>query len=524
MNIAFIPIDNRPVCYLLPKQIADINNEINLILPDRKFLGGLTEYSDVEAIFDWLKNLQNIDVVVMCLDTIAYGGLISSRRCKLSFKEIKERIFKLKRILEEKNAKIYAFSSIMRISNNNVNQEEKEYWAYFGKKIFEYSYNFHKNGKTETDVPQDILKDYLETRKRNFDINKIYLEWKKEGFFDTLVFSKDDCAEFGLNVMEADELKRLGGFVKTGADEIPITLLANAINKKIKVAPIFLAPEHKHLISNYEDISIEQSVLGQLQLAGCEVVEPNDADILLYINNFEDRQGEIVMKVPTKPFDGNWETIKNSPLSPTLPLAGGRECCAPSKPYLIADVRYANGADNAFVEKLFEVGFDENFLGYSAWNTSANTLGSLICQGIVACCRSALLCRQKNLMPGWQSRPTSFRPFNHSTNTPPHPNPLPQGEGACDNSFSIPQPFNSSTDNGLPSCPPALLPSIITRFLDDWAYQANVRQMLTEPDPEKCKELMKPFEERLWKIFGIRYNVNYKFPWNRLFEVEIELS
>ena len=65
---------------------------------------------------------------------------------------------------------------------------------------------------------------------------------------------------------------------------------------------------------------------------------------------------------------------------------------------------------------------------------------------------------------------------------------------------------------------------IIIRFLDDWAYQANVRQMLTEPDPEKCKELMKPFEEKLWKIFGVIYNVNYKFPWNRLFEVEIELS
>ena len=76
--------------------------------------------------------------------------------------------------MKEKNAKIYAFSSIMRISNNNINQEEKEYWSDWGKKIFEYSYNFHKNGRVETDVPQEILKDYLETRKRNFEINKIY--------------------------------------------------------------------------------------------------------------------------------------------------------------------------------------------------------------------------------------------------------------------------------------------------------------------------------------------------------------
>ena len=505
MNIAFIPIDNRPVCYLLPKQIADINDEINLILPERKFLGGLTEYSNVDEIFKWLENLKDIDIVVMCLDTIAYGGLISSRRCNLSFEETRERIFKLKKILEEKNAKIYAFSSIMRISNNNVNQEEKEYWAYFGKKIFEYSYNFHKNGKAETDVPKEILEDYLKTRKRNFEINKIYLEWQKAGFFDTLVFSKDDCAEFGLNVMEAQELERLGGFVKTGADEIPMTLLARAVvsegrksggmdvwqfnnsdnsetslkkqsdtdlsphrpialspdtshtsippylHTSLKVAPIFLAPEYKHLISNYEDVSIEKSVLGQLELAGCEVVEPNDADILLYVNNFEDHQGEIVMKVPTKPFDGDWKK--------------------PTKTYLVADVRFANGSDNTFVEKLFETGFDENFLSYSAWNTSANTLGSLICQGVIS---------EKLKVENGKSNNFQFSTFN----------------------FQL----------------------IITRFLDDWAYQANVRQMLDQPDPEKCKELMKPFEERLWKIFDVRYNVNYKFPWNRLFEVEIELS
>ena len=60
--------------------------------------------------------------------------------------------------------------------------------------------------------------------RRNFEINKTYLQWGN--FFDTLVFSKDDCAEYGFNVQEARELEKLGGFVKTGADEIPLTLLA----------------------------------------------------------------------------------------------------------------------------------------------------------------------------------------------------------------------------------------------------------------------------------------------------------
>lgn len=460
MNIAFIPIDNRPVCYSLPVQIVDTNDSINLFLPNRKFLGGLNKPCDIEGIFNWLEHLENIDTFIISLDTLAYGGLIPSRRSNDSFDTIKQRLERLKKILEGR--KVYAFSSVMRISNNNINQEEKEYWSDYGKKIFEYSYNFHKNGSAKTDIPQEILDDYLNTRKRNFEINKLYLEWQKYGFFKTLIFSKDDCAEYGLNVMEAEELEKiirqpefskLSTLIKTGADEIPLSLLSRAITdnyeQKIKVCPIFLEPEYKNLISNYEDITIEKSVTSQLELAGCEIATEQDADVLLYVNNFRKRQGEIVMKVNTEHFKGKWQK--------------------PEKPYIIADVRFANGADNSFVKKLFDVGFDENFLGYSAWNTSANTLGSLICAMIAV--------------------------FTHTSQW--------IGNNPNNNPFKKLQ---------------------VTRFLDDWAYQANVRQMLEKPDKVKCKELMKPFEEKIWQIFNVRYNVDYNFTWNRLFEVEVELN
>ncbi len=471
MNIAFIPIDNRPVCYTLAKQIADINPGIKLFMPERKFLGGLTKISDTEAIFEFLENLKEIDAVVMCLDTVAYGGLIPSRRSTDSFEQIKNRIEKLKKILDKKNTKIYAFSSIMRISNNNINQEEKEYWNLWGKKIFEYSYDFHKTGiEPQNDIPKKILDDYLTTRKRNFEINKIYLQWQKEGFFDTLVFSKDDCAEYGLNVKEAKELEALGGFVKTGADEIPLTLLARAINCEIKVAPIFLSPENKNLISNYEDISIEKSVNGQLELAGCRICEPEDADILLYINNFETRQGEIVMKIPTKPFEGDWNL--------------------PQKPYMIADVRFANGADNNFVEKIFENGIDENFYGYSAWNTSANTLGSLICAA-------------KMMFAS-----IDFRSHGHSERS--------------EESVDVMTQNDREEENRLLS--ETFLKLQAVRLLDDWAYQANVRQMLDKPDENFCKKLMIPFEKKVFAFLKKEYNIKYKFPWERLFEVEIELN
>ena len=448
MNIGFIPIDNRPVCYTLAQQITAMDNNIKLYIPPREFLGDLKKYADVEKIFEWIENLPELDALILSLDTVAYGGLISSRRCEDSFEEIKSRIFKLKEILSTKNAKIFAFSSIMRISNNNYNEEEKEYWARWGKRIFDYSYQTHKLGCESCIaqvVPSEILDDYLATRKRNFEINKIYLEWQQEGFFDTLIFSKDDCAEYGFNVQEAKVLEELGGFTKTGADEIPLTLLARAITraKKIKIAPIFLEPEHKNLISNYEDVSIENSVKGQLELAGCEIVSVDDADILLYVNNFKNNQGEIVMKIGTEMFDGRW--IK------------------PEKPYMIADVRFANGADNNFVKNILENVIDENFYGYSAWNTSANTLGSLICASVVK---------------------FFAKKYNHEE----------------------------------------FLKLQMTRLLDDWAYQANCRQMLDKPDVEFLGKIITPFQEKIEKFLNKSYNVSYKYPWERLFEVEIEFN
>ena len=444
MNIGFIPIDNRPVCYTLAKDITAIDKSLKLFIPPRELLGDLKKYANTEELFDWINTLPELDAFIISLDTIAYGGLIPSRRCPDSFEDIKSRILKFKEILSKKKAKIYAFSSIMRISNNNINEEEKEYWSKWGKKIFDYSYHTHRLGCEScitNIIPSEILDDYLNTRKRNFEINKIYLEWQKEGFFDTLIFSKDDCAEYGFNVQEAKILEQLGGFTKTGADEIPLTLLARAINKNLKVAPIFIEPETKNLISNYEDVSIETSVKGQLELAGCKITNTEEADILLFINNFKDHQGEIVMKIGTEPYNKIWQI--------------------PQKPYMIADVRFANGADNNFVKEIFKNPIDENFYGYSAWNTSANSLGSLIC-----------------------ATKTKFNAMNYDKN--------------------------------------AFLQLQMTRFLDDWAYQANCRQLQTEPDIKELKNIMTPYKTKIEKFLRKEFDVKYKYPWNRLFEVEIE--
>ena len=133
----------------------------------------------------------------------------------------------------------------------------------------------------------------------------------------------------------------------------------------------------------------------------------------------------------------------------------------PEKPYMIADVRIENGTDNNFVNELFKNNLDENFFGYSAWNTSANTLGSLICAAKIK---------------------------------------------------FLAKKYNDAAFKKLQTI----------RFLDDWAYQANVRQL--GPEFSAVKDLMRDFEKIVFEKIGTDAVTCYKFPWNRLFEVEVELN
>lgn len=465
-KIALIPIDNRPVCYTLPKMIADIDADIQLIMPNRNLLGGLTKYADTTALFEWLEEIRNVDYIVISADTLIYGGLIPSRRIEADFGEIEQKVLRLRNILLQKeDCKTLVFSSIMRISNNNCNEEEKEYWSEYGEKIFAYSYNLHraeaegndaarrKADEISKEIPKEILIDWLATRARNFEINKMYVKMYDDGLIDKLVYSKDDCAQFGLNVKEANYFayeaeSRKNVLVKTGADEIPLTLLSACVSdgKQVKIAPIYTNPDEISKISKYEDVSVKDSVESQILTASAKVSSPDDADLMLYVNNFKNEQGELVMNVDTEPFYGEIMTFE--------------------KPYFVVDILNANGADNSFVEKLFETGMNEHFCGYSAWNTTGNSLGS----GIAAALAKFLAKKYDD---------TAFKKLQ------------------------------------------------TVRFLDDWAYQANLRKIFKSENLRDLNEVKNRFgfyEEKVKTVLNTAdFDAKYSFPWNRFFEIEVKI-
>ena len=140
----------------------------------------------------------------------------------------------------------------------------------------------------------------------------------------------------------------------------------------------------------------------------------------------------------------------------------------PDKPYFIADILNANGSDNNFVEAIFKNENLKEFYGYAAWNTTGNTLGSAL-----ACALTYYGSKQP-----------------------------------CKSAFQYLQ---------------------LTRFIDDWAYQANIRSEIRDNlenlSGTVLKVRMKQFEDVIFKHFQIKkMNITYKFPWKRFFEVEVSLK
>lgn len=459
INVLLIPIDNRPVCYDLPIQITNICNDANIFIPPKELLGGLLNYANYDALLNWIKETtanNQIDYAILALDTIAYGGLVASRRIEISENEIKSKIETFITELKKSKAKILATSSIMRISNNNVNEEEKPYWDTWGEKIFEYSFAFHKNGtEPATEIPAEILKDYLSTRKRNYEINLFFLSMLEENLFDFLVISQDDTAQFGLNVKEGQELakaisnKNLPAMIKTGADEIPLTLLARAFcdfySQKMTITPIYSIAESKNIISRYEDVTIENSFLGQISICGAKACP--DGDFALYINTPNLIQDDLAMQI--------------------LKDKEGTVFQEPKGFYAIADIKLANGSDNNLIKHLLDSKYHQNFLGYAGWNTTANTLGCVLSTSII-----------------------SYISKKNGT-------------------------FNKA----------AFKKAIATRFLDEWAYQANLRQNLRKNPEFNIEQGFSEYISKVQKFLDFKIeNISFYFPWDRTFEVGICLE
>lgn len=425
MSIACLPLDDRPVNYDYPRLLAQMAG-IEIYLPPRRWLGNPWRSCQHNELTHWLEQTApRTDVLLLAVDTLAYGGLIPSRTSSESTGEVLSRLGILRSLkAASPNLKIMASSVILRISRADSAEEEKPYWVMFGSRMFRLSYLEHKSALGEADpaecaerdslraqIPDAVYTDYLQGRARNHAINRAMLNWLEEGVFDYLLLPQDDTADYGWNIAEARALQSLirarglseRAIAYPGADEIGCLLLARAICQQAGFAPR-LWPHYSSIqgplaVTAYEDRPIHELLKAHLAPLGGVVAEsPDNSDLLLFINAPAEKQGAAELQwlieqellgstgcsVET---DEMYRQTKRAMTTPRRSVEEFVRALAAAldthKPVALADVAFVNGADLTLGRLLLTDRLAPRLAGFGGWNTAGNTLGCVLAHSVL---------------------------------------------------------------------------------------------------------------------------------------------
>lgn len=489
-KIVFIPHDNRPISFGQTVESAEgLGYEI--VTPPAKLLGNRTDSGKSDEMWQWLfKEVKTADSVVLSADSLIYGSLVDSRKHDLALEKVLGRadnFLKLKEL--NPNVRVYVFASIMRSPRSSFGGVEPSYYEQYGPSIFAATaledkaetVGLSKDEEKELQklkelVPSAAFGDWLERRTKNFKVNSKLVDMVKDNDFVYLALGRDDNAPFSQTRKESRLLKEQATNVPiskfqclAGIDELGMVLLTRAINDLSFKIPLVLVQYAdgvgKDTVPTYSDEAIDKSIWQHLFAAGAVPTKYYDqADFVLMVNTSYDGR-----TLEASSSNNNYEPKFNTNSfadKVTEEVNQGHSVA-------IADVSFANGADNALLQELSKRKLLPKLLAYSGWNTSNNSAGFVIGQGIL-------------------SKDKTIQDKNY-------------------------------------------LLSI--RLLDDWAYQANIRQELNNEiiyphngstvDIEKLKPLLiakgneklKVFINDKLNGFNIK-NAQISFPWNRMFEAD----
>lgn len=490
-KIIYIPLDNRPVSLDYVVQTINFAGE-NLIIPPESLLSNNNNPGNPDALMHWLiQNCTRADYAVISTDSLIYGGLVASRTHLEPLSVLLKRAQALNIITKTNpNLKIYAFSTLMRTPRSSNKFIEPPYYEYYGPDIFRLTALLDKESTQELTVleqaeksnllaliPEEHLADWFSRRKKNLAVHNYLLDLYTNKVFHYYTIGKDDNAPFSQTHFEARQLlKTLPANIPpnfkiiAGVDQLGLMLLTRAINQHKKFTPaIFLHYTEgagATTLPAYSDQRLYSSIEDQISLVnGLQTYAVADADLTLIVNT---------------PYDGI--TLDASNLNNTLVASAATlKLVEKTKYYLslnkkiaLADVAFANGADNSLLFELNKAHLCPYLNAYSGWNTADNSIGYALAQGLLA---NNMSSEQKLIL-------------------------------------------------------------LRTRLTDDWLYQANIRPKIVSrffkktpyeqynlgAETDKINSLI--WEELYYKTNDYSIFKGFRFkttlPWQRLFEINIQ--
>ena len=507
-KILFIPHDDRPVSC---QQTAEIVKETGaeIVMPPIELLGLDGSNEHPAQLWQWFKeNAKSARAAVIASDSLLYGGLIPSRKHEFSQENLSTFVENFKNIRQENpEMKLYVFASLMRtpMQGTKGDIEEPEYYAEYGANIHQYTAlvdkseisrlnNDEKNyfDYLKNNIPYAILNDWMSRRTKNFFATKKLIDFTSAGIIDYLIIGRDDNAPLCQTHKENRELL---AYAKekhlpkekfqslAGIDEFNLLLLTRAINDiRGKIPKI--------------NVQFNKGVGGKtIPAFSDEPIKDSIEDEIIIaggkmVNNPND--ADFVLLVNT---DINGETLwahnqppSNKPFVPNLiPTDSTYNFLALIEKNLqqgynigVADINYCNGSDNALMKILHDKNLLFKLQSYAGWNTATNSTGFALSTGILA----------KYMM--------------------------------------------KDSKNKL----------LVRRYLDDWAYQANIRTIVgnelfymprgaiayyqfdgeREYVEERETELIQRFADEILPPYKYLRGLKVYNTWNRMFECHVEFG
>ncbi|MGN9811584.1 DUF4127 family protein [Micromonospora sp. BQ11] len=381
IRVALVPLDDRPVCRVLPAMVAAVAGA-TVATPPAALLPAGRRAGDPDRLADWLRGT-GADAAVVALETLGHGGLIASRLHDEPVSAVLGRWAALRDVA----GPVHASTVVQRTPDADDAGEEPDYWATHGRALHAYSAALHRaldaaDGapSPRTDVPAGVRLDFLRRRQRNHTLNQVAVSLAAEGVLDTLVVGADDTALAAVGTAEWRWLRTWAGWLELGdrvpahpgADEIGAVLVARALVATAGHAPRLAVacaePDGLSRVARYEPVPIGAGVASQAAAAGAVLVDPADADAVLVVH-------------PPQAGTADWATAPpedTDPAPAARTAALVRDLLGQGRTVALADCALGNGADPRLVADLAADGSLARLAGFAGWNTAGNTLGSAL--------------------------------------------------------------------------------------------------------------------------------------------------
>lgn len=393
IKVGLIPLDSRPCNTIWIDSLTKIAN-LELLMYPREKCGTLFKGANIDEIIDWLnKNAQLMDYLIISTDGLCFGGLIQARKAQINLEKVVNQLDIIKELKNKyPKLKIFVFDTLMRIAITTLDKESQIY----APLINEYGrlkgqYHFFKKEEDkkrleelEKNIPNHLLETYLKARRTKLYLNKYFLSLVKDNIIDRMILLQEDSFPFGIQAIDQEEItNKMEEYnivdkveFYNGTDEGAGVLLGRIIVDEYKLNPkVYLHMPNKmketldkcHL---FEDRPFKENLYKMFETIGLkETKDINEASFVLALYAEEENR-DLILDKYIEVLVNKDDDYKN--------FINNLNTFIKQKAVLFVDLFFPNGGS---LELLEDINYKE-LLGYSAWNTSSNSLGTALCNAV----------------------------------------------------------------------------------------------------------------------------------------------